>query len=86
MTIVDRYAKKYGLKKKEAKAQIKGFIEILKEALEEEYRAQLNDFGTMKVVTRAAREGRNPSTGETIHVPEKKTVKFTASKKYKETL
>lgn len=33
-------------------------------------------LGTFKVKTRAAREARNPRTGETVHVGEKKTITF----------
>ncbi|MBT3368817.1 MAG: HU family DNA-binding protein, partial [Nitrospina sp.] len=41
-------------------------------------------FGSFKVVDRAAREGRNPSTGEKIQIPASKAVKFTPSKVLKE--
>ena len=37
-----------------------------------------------KVVNRAAREGRNPSTGEKIHIPASKAVKFTPGANLKE--
>jgi DNA-binding protein HU-beta len=37
-------------------------------------------FGTFKHVVRPAHEARNPSTGETIRVPEKTVLKFKASK------
>lgn len=37
----------------------------------------LSGFGTFKVQTRAAREGRNPKTGESVTIPEKHVVKFT---------
>jgi DNA-binding protein HU-beta len=33
-------------------------------------------FGTFSVSERAAREGRNPQTGEKITIPAKKVVKF----------
>ncbi len=41
-------------------------------------------FGSFKVVSRAAREGRNPSTGEKMHIKASKSVKFTPSKALKE--
>jgi DNA-binding protein HU-beta len=40
-------------------------------------------FGSFKVVARAAREGRNPRTGEKIQIPASKTVKFTPGKSLK---
>jgi DNA-binding protein HU-beta len=36
------------------------------------------------VIERAAREGRNPSTGEKMQIPASKAVKFTPSKVLKE--
>ncbi len=36
-------------------------------------------FGSFKVVDRAAREGRNPNTGEAIQIPASKAVKFSAA-------
>ena len=38
-------------------------------------------FGTFSVSERAAREGRNPQTGETMSIPAKKVVKFKAGTK-----
>ena len=43
-------------------------------------------FGSFKVKTRAAREARNPKTGESIHVDEQKTVTFKPVAKLKEDL
>lgn len=53
--------------------------------------AQGNDvplpgLGSLKPVTRRAREGRNPRTGKALKIPAKKTVKFAASKALKEAL
>lgn len=45
---------------------------------------QLVGFGSFSVGRRVARTGRNPSTGAEIHIPEVKTVKFTAGKALKE--
>ncbi len=43
-------------------------------------------LGSLKVVQRAAREGRNPRTGETIEIPARSAAKFTASRALKEAL
>jgi DNA-binding protein HU-beta len=40
----------------------------------------LKGFGTFKVVTRAAKVGRNPKTGVEIAIPERKAFVFKASK------
>lgn len=44
---------------------------------------QLIGFGTFKAAKRAAREGRNPSTGETIKIPAMTLPKFTAGAAFK---
>ena len=41
-------------------------------------------FGTWKKKSRAARTGRNPQTGETIEIPAKNTVTFSAGKSLKD--
>ena len=48
--------------------------------------AYLFGLGKIKVVQRAAREGRNPRTGETIEIPARSAAKFTASRALKEAL
>lgn len=39
----------------------------------------ITGFGKFSVTERASREGRNPSTGETIVIPASNSVKFKAS-------
>jgi DNA-binding protein HU-beta len=39
--------------------------------------------GKLKVVTKAARNGRNPKTGEAIQIPAKRVVEFTPSAEFK---
>lgn len=41
-------------------------------------------FGTIEKVTRKARQGRNPQTGETINIKAKGAVKFKAAKAFKD--
>ena len=44
----------------------------------------ISGFGTFRVVKRAAREGRNPKTGEKIHIAASIKPKFRAGKVLKE--
>lgn len=41
-------------------------------------------FGTFETVERAAREGRNPLTGEPLHIEASKAPKFKAGKAFKD--
>ncbi|MCK8604406.1 HU family DNA-binding protein [Desulfoferrobacter suflitae] len=56
-------------------------IDILGEVLIKREPVQLTGFGTFEPVTRKARTGRNPKTGEPVSIPEKTTVRFRPSKK-----
>jgi len=48
--------------------------------LREDDTITIHGFGKFALVDRAARQGRNPMTGEPVSVPERKTVKFFPSK------
>lgn len=49
-------------------------------------RVELRGFGAFSVRTREARRGRNPRTGETVNVPEKRTPFFKCGKDLKDRL
>ena len=46
----------------------------------------IHGFGTFSVKTRAARQGRNPRTGEAISIPESRVVIFKPAKALKESM
>ena len=78
VTLVAKIAEKSGLSKKQAELALGAFIDSVTEALKEGDKVQLMGFGTFEVKERAARTGRNPSTGETIEIPARKTPSFKA--------
>lgn len=57
------------------------FNDIIPSALEKEGRVTLVGFGRWDVCNLAARAGRNPRTGEQIHIPAHKTVRFHAGRR-----
>jgi DNA-binding protein HU-beta len=59
------------------------FMDSIIEGLQKDGEVQLG-FGKFKKITRSARIGRNPQTGESIEIPEKQVVKFIAAKTFKE--
>jgi DNA-binding protein HU-beta len=77
-------SEKTGISREAAGQAQKTVIEAIASALEKGDSVSLIGFGSFKVVDRAAREGRNPSTGEKIQIPASKAVKFTPSKVLKE--
>jgi DNA-binding protein HU-beta len=70
--------------KKDAQAAVDCVFSSITEALQEQDTVTLVGFGTFKVGQRKARTGRNPLTGEEIHISAKKVPKFTAGKALKD--
>ncbi|MBR3231240.1 MAG: HU family DNA-binding protein, partial [Lachnospiraceae bacterium] len=59
---------KTGLNKDDIDKVIKTFTEVVADELAKDGKVQLIGFGTFEVAERAAREGRNPQTGETVKI------------------
>ena len=78
--LINKVAEKAGMKKGRVGTVINSMIESIKEALERGEKVAIVGFGTFALANRAAREGRNPRTGETLRIPEKKVVRFRPGK------
>ena len=72
--------------KKDVEAAINATFEAIANALKEGDKVQLIGFGTFEVKEAAAREGRNPKTGEAIKIPAAKRPAFSASKVLKDSV
>ena len=72
------------LKKKDAEAAVNAVFGAITGALKDGDKVQLIGFGTFEVKSVAAREGRNPQTGETIKIAASKKPAFSASKALKD--
>ncbi|MDO4614191.1 MAG: HU family DNA-binding protein [Lachnospiraceae bacterium] len=77
-------AEQTGLSRKDAEAAVKAFSDVVTEELKNGGKVQLVGFGTFEVSERAAREGRNPATGETMTIAASKAPKFKAGKALKD--
>ena len=82
--LVAAMAEKTELSKKDAEKALKAFTETVAETLQNGDKIQLVGFGTFEVSERAAREGRNPQTGETMKIEASKAPKFKAGKALKD--
>lgn len=82
--LVAAMAAETNLKKSDAEAALKAFIDVVSEELKKGEKVQLVGFGTFEVSERAAREGRNPQTGETMTIAASKAPKFKAGKALKD--
>lgn len=65
---------------KEEAAAVKDAVELIKRELAAGEDVTLYKFGAFKAKTAPARKARNPKTGESIDIPERKVVRFHASK------
>ena len=84
--LVDAVATKAGIKKKEAEAAVNAMTAAITDALKAGDKVQLVGFGTFEVKDRAARNGRNPKTGETITIAASKAPAFSAGKALKDAI
>ena len=82
--LVAAMAENADLSKKDAEKALKAFIEVVTDELKKDEKVQLVGFGTFEVSERAAREGRNPQTGETMKIEASKAPKFKAGKALKD--
>ena len=81
---ISAIAEKAELSKKDAEKALKAFTDVVEEELKKGEKIQLVGFGTFEVSERAAREGRNPQTGETMKIEACKDPKFKAGKALKD--
>ena len=82
--LVAAMADQTGLTKKDVEAVLKAFTDVVSGELKKGGKVQLVGFGTFEVSERAAREGRNPQSGEPMKIAASKAPKFKAGKALKE--
>ncbi len=84
--LVEAVAEKAAITKKDSEKVLTAVLDSIAEALAKGEKVQLVGFGTFEVRHRQAREGRNPSTGETIKIAAQKVPAFKAGKALKDSL
>ena len=82
----DAVAEKAGISKADAGTAVSAVLETISETLTKGEKIALLGFGNFEISERSARDGRNPSTGETIKIAASKAVKFKAGKALKESV
>lgn len=81
--LVEKVAKKSSLTKSAADDAVNATFNLIRDSLVRGEKVVISGFGTFLIRSRAARRGRNPQTGQTIQIPQKKTPGFTAGKTLK---
>lgn len=72
--------------KRAAEDAVKAVLDSIASGVKSSGTVQLIGFGTFKVTKRAARDGRNPKTGEKMKIKASKSVRFSPSKTLKDSL
>ena len=76
----------HGLSQKQANGVLASTIAAIGEHLKKGARIRIAGLGTLEVRKRAARMGRNPSTGEPIQIKASKKIAFRAAKDLSEAI
>ena len=82
--LVNVVAAEANLSKKDSEAAVNATLAAIANALKNGDKVQLIGFGTFEVKDVAAREGRNPQTGEVIKIDACKKPSFSAAKALKD--
>lgn len=82
--LAQKVAEKFNVSKKQGMEYIDFLFEEVTKAIKGGDKVNIAGFGIFRVADRKAREGRNPKTGETVHIAASKAPKFRASKVLKE--
>ena len=84
--LVARIAKNAELTKRQSEKVVDVLLGSVQEALCKGEHVTLVGFGTFGILSRTARQGRNPRTGQLLMIPAHKTPKFIPGKRLREAL
>ena len=83
--LVSELASKFSqLTHTDAESAVKTLLDAMSEALIKGHRIELRGFGTFTINRRAPRMGRNPRSGESVSIPEKRVPHFKPGKALRE--
>ncbi len=77
--LADKVSEKLSCTKNEALNLVELTLRLLKDAIETEGHVKISGFGNFVVKKKAARNGRNPQTGDEITITPRKILTFRAS-------
>src|SRR3546814_14878161 len=84
--LADRVAASLDLSKADARKAVDAVFAVIADAAAKGDEVSVSGFGKFKVKAAPAREGRNPSTGETIQIKASKKLGFSPAKAVKDRL
>lgn len=84
--LIGKVAEVSGMTKKDTEKVINAFIDVVEGALAQGDTVAILGFGTFLARERPAREGRNPRTGDPIHIPAAKVPVFRPGRTLRESV
>lgn len=84
--LVEMVAESADLPRKQADEVVQVILESIIAALSRGEKVELRGFGSFRIRRRGERNGRNPKTGDRVHVPPKKIPYFKPGKHLREEL
>lgn len=85
--LIEKVAEKVeGLTRNQTEIVVDTVFESIKNAIMNGEKIEIRGFGNFRLKTRNPRKARNPKTGDTVEVPQKKVLYFKAGKALKESL
>jgi integration host factor beta subunit len=74
------------LTRKQTEIVVETVFDSIKEALIKGEKIEIRGFGNFKLKNRRSRKARNPKTGESVDVPEKRVLHFKTGKALREAM
>jgi len=71
---------------RDAEFAVKAILDAMNDALARGHRIEVRGFGSFSVNYRPPRQGRNPRTGDSVAIPEKRVPHFKPGKALRETV
>ncbi len=82
--LIETVANRVDVPRKRAEDVVNAVFDAMKDALHEDERIEVRGFGSFTIREYKAKKGRNPRTGATVNVGEKRSVRFKAGKELRE--
>lgn len=82
--LINALSRQKDISRKDAEIVVNTVFEEISVSLAEGNRVELRGFGSFGLKERRSRDGRNPKTGEKVHVDEKRVLFFKAGKELRE--
>ncbi len=83
--LVEELSARFGqLSQRDAEFAVKAILNAMGDALVRGHRIEIRGFGSFSVTHRPPRQGRNPRSGESVSIPEKRVPHFKPGKALRE--